>query len=496
MFKRILCLLIALMLPCVALAEYTMAGYDPENSYRDWNTNLFFQRMEEKTGITFTYQQYKTLDKWSEAKKAMKNGDANLPDIFFKAELNHAETIDLLDRGVIVDLKPYLEKYCPNLCAVLNASPEYWDAITLPDGRIGALPYISEQPLQNAVWLNSAWMEYLKLSMPTTAEELTQVLRQFRERDPNQNGRADEIPLAFIGPFDLKFLGHAYGLVANDYNIFVESDEVRFMPLEAEFRPFVEWLHSLYAEGLIDPKGFETSDSLRAISDADDANIYGGAITTMMSNFLPASWIVQYDLMMPLTFNGEQIYRSFYGNVLSGAFAVTTGCENIEEILGWIDLFYTQEVSILGTVGQENVDYVVDGDGTWRLTTATQNNASFSSDVTIYSGGTTPGISSEAFHARYTELAVRHVSEQADSINAIAERAFPYYALTYAQEAQIAPLQSKIGRYVDTQIALWVLGEQEISDATFANFENTLTEYGLADFMAFWQNIYNTQCRE
>ena len=130
------------------------------------------------------------------------------------------------------------------------------------------------------------------------------------------------------------------------------------------------------------------------------------------------------------------------------------------------------------------------------MTTATQNNASFSSDVTIYSGGTTPGISSEAFHARYTELAVRHVSEQADSINAIAERAFPYYALTYAQEAQIAPLQSKIGRYVDTQIALWVLGEQEISDATFANFENTLTEYGLADFMAFWQNIYNTQCRE
>ena len=87
-------------------------------------------------------------------------------------------------------------------------------------------------------------------------------------------------------------------------------------------------------------------------------------------------------------------------------------------------------------------------------------------------------------------------ASSADSINAIAKRAFPYYALTYQQEAEIAPLQALIGRYVDTQIALWVLGEEEISDATFAAFENTLNEYGLADFMTFWQNIYNTQCRE
>ena len=488
--------MLALMLPCVALAEYTMAGYDPDTAYRDWKTNLFFLRMEEKTGVAFTYQQYKTLDAWSKAKNAMRAGDPNLPDIFFKAELTHAETIDLLDRGVIIDLKPYLEEYCPNLCALMNEDPTYWDAIILPDGRIGALPYISEQPLQNAVWLNRQWLDYLKLPMPTTADELVTVLRAFREKDPNQNARADEIPLAFIGPFDLKFLGHAFGLVANDYNIFVENDEVRFMPLEENFRPFIEWLHDLYAEGLLDPEGFNTSDSLRTISDADKTNIYGGAITTMISNFLPGDWMVNYDLMMPLVYEGKQIYRNFYGNVQSGTFAVTSKCENVEEMLRWIDHFYTQEVSILGTVGQENVDYVIDGDGTWRLTTSAQNNSSFSSDVTIYSGGTTPGVSSEAFHARFSEIAVRHVSEQADTINAIAKRAFPYYALTYAQQDEIAPLQAKIGRYVDTQIALWVLGEEAITDEAFAAFEATLNEYGLNDFMAFWQNIFNTQCRE
>jgi len=484
------------MLPCLALAEYTLAGYDAENTYRNWNTNLFFQRMEEKTGVSFTYQQYTKPEDWAAAKKAMTKGDANLPDVFFKAELSGAETIDLLDRGVLVDLKPYLEENCPNLCAALNTYPEAWDAITLPDGRIGALPYISEQPLQNSVWLNQEWLNYLGLAMPTTAEELTNVLRAFRERDPNRNARADEIPLGFIGSFDLKFLGHAFGLVANDYNIFAENDEVRFMPLEDQFRPFIEWLRALYVEGLIDPDGFNTSDSMRAIDDASKANIYGGAITNMVSNFLPTDWLPQYNLMMPLTHEGKQVYRSFHGRVMCGTFAVTSHCENIPEILKWVDQFYTEEVSILGTVGLENVDYVIDGDGTWRMTENTQNNTSFSGDVIIYSGGTAPGISSDDFQRKYSETAVRHISSQAALINEVAARPFPYYTLTYAQQDQIAPLQSKIGRYVDTCMAKWVLGEWEISDKTFAEFETTLGELGLEQFMAFWQDIYNTQCKD
>ena len=496
MLKRFFCLFLALMLPCIALAEYTMAGYDPENTYRDWNSNAFLQRMEEKTGVDFSYQQYKDLASWTSAKAAMKAGDANLPDIFFKAEMTHAETIDLLDRDVIIDLKPYLAENCPNLCALLDADPEGWDAITLPDGRIGTLPYISEQPLENAVWLNQEWLDYLHLSMPTTADELVTVLRAFREKDPNKNARADEIPLAFIGPFDLKFLGHAFGLIANDYNLFVENDEVQFMPLHENFRPFIEWLHALYTEGLIDPEGFNTSDSMRNVTDADKANIYGGAITTMVSNFLPTSWMSSYNLMPPLVYEGKQIYRSFVGHVQAGTFAVTSKCENVEEMLRWADCFYTSEVSILGTVGQENVDYVIDGDGTWRLTQATENNTSFTGDVTIYSGGTAPGFGDNEFQRRFTDSSVRHVSDQAALIDPYAVRAFPHYALTYAQEAEIAPLQARIGRYVDTQIALWVLGEQEISDETFAAFENTLSEYGLSDFMTFWQNIYDAQCRE
>jgi len=68
---------------------------------------------------------------------------------------------------------------------------------------------------------------------------------------------------------------------------------------------------------------------------------------------------------------------------------------------------------------------------------------------------------------------------------------FPYYILTAEQAAKIAPLQNEIGYYVDMQIARWVLGEEEISDETFAAFEQKLNELGLEEFLAFWQDVLN-----
>jgi hypothetical protein len=161
----------------------------------------------------------------------------------------------------------------------------------------------------------------------------------------------------------------------------------------------------------------------------------------------------------------------------------------VHEVLRWADEFYTEEVYILGSAGMENVDYVIDGDGTWRMTAAAQNNTYFSGDVLISSGPAVPGLASEAFQRRYYDTTVNFISDQLGIINAVAERPFPYYSLTFAQEAEIAPLQMKIGRLVDESIGRWITGETLIDDESFSNFEKELKEAGLEDFMAFWQNI-------
>ena len=491
----ILCLLvIACFAPAsaeesTAAADFVLAGFDGENTYRTWNTNLFFQRMEEKTGVKFSFLQYESAEKWSQAKAAMTAGDETLPDVLFKASLTSLETETLLNKGVLLDLKPLLEANCPNLVKLLNEHPEYWAQITDDSGRIGALPYISSAPVQNALWINKTWLNELKLSAPTDIASLEAVLTAFKTRDPNKNGKADEIPLAFLGPFDLKFLAHGFGLCANDYNMYAEDGTAKFMPLSENFRPFIEWCRKMYADGLFDKNGFSTSDTIRSVTDSNAAKVYGVIITTAVTNILPSEWATEYEILMPLTYNGQTVYRAFTDKLFRGTFALTTKCQNPEKALQWVDLLYSEEGSKLESVGLENVDYLVDGDGTWRLSETTSGNSYFTSGALITSGVTPPGASADDFQTRYTDSAIADLSRQMIALNKAVSRPFPNYDLTAEEIDIVTPLQNDIGYTVDMQIARWVLGEEEISDESFDAFEQTLKDKGLDRFIAFWQGI-------
>ena len=59
--------------------DVVMAGYEEKDTYRTWGDNLFFRRMEQRTGITFVYQQTDGWDAWQQAKEALLLPDAQLP---------------------------------------------------------------------------------------------------------------------------------------------------------------------------------------------------------------------------------------------------------------------------------------------------------------------------------------------------------------------------------------------------------------------------------
>ena len=129
--------------------------------------------------------------------------------------------------------------------------------------------------------------------------------------------------------------------------------------------------------------------------------------------------------MPPLAYNGKTVYRDFAGAVTTGTFAITTHCADVHALLQWVDQFYTEEVQILASAGEENTDYIVDPDGTWRMTAAAQNNTYFTSETLITSGTAVPGLSSDAFQRRFSDPTVCYISEQLDVVNASAQRPFP-----------------------------------------------------------------------
>ncbi len=502
MVKRILMMALAVMMlmstgACGAFAEETaakefvLAGFD-DTEYRNWTSNLFFERIEKMTGVQFELKQYKKDSEWAAFKAGLEKG-GELPDVLFKAGLTTPECISLYEKGVLIDLKPYLEANCPNLWAYLQENEEAMDAISLPGGQIVALPYINEIPVQNYLWVNKTWLDKAGKEMPADKEALEDVLRTFRDLDMNQNGKDDEVPLGFMGPFDLKFLGHAFGLVANDYNIYVEDGQVKYLPFAENFRPFLEWCKGMYAEGLLEKDGFIISSNVRnqMITSDEKTPIYGFIITPMAQDAFRTEYADEYEIVMPLMYEGKQVYRDFSGHILRGTFAVTSACQNVEKVLSWVDYLYSPEGNILVTAGLENEDYYYHPDGTWSLTEATAGNTYFSIMALISGGATTPGRLNADFQRKYADdEQLLHVIEKQDQFANYLVRPFPYYSLTEEEAAQVNAMQMELGAYVDTMMGRFIRGDEELNDETYAHFITALEEKGADAFIAFWQQIY------
>lgn len=494
MRKAFACLLALVMLLSCAAAEgsYTMAGFDGDGSNRDWNTNLFFQRMEDKTGLHFTFQQVTDDDAWLNTKAAYFSGEAEMPDVLFKAGLNTQEMQEWLAAGKIIDLKPYLQAYAPNLSALLQEHPEWEKTITLPTGEIPALPYINQLQNNNAMWINQQWLTNLKLDMPTTAEELTEVLRAFKADDPNRNGKADEIPVTFLTMWDLKFLGHAFGLVANDYNMYVDENGTVQTPLTDERnRAFLTWLHQLWEEKLLYQSGFSSADSLRAITDSEAAMTFGLMLGPTPLTLVPSTALEQYALLLPMAYQGKQVYRDLYGDLARGAFAISATCQEPEKLVAWVDYLYTEEGCRLAQAGLEGVEYVWHEDDTWAWIADGQTVAStVLAESTIAEGGLMPGLSSVAFQQQFDDQQTSRVVSALIGLKEYAVEPYPQVWFTAQQQARLNELQADMGAYAEQTMVWFVTGEKELNDENWSAFCQTLQDKGLNEMIGIFQAAY------
>ena len=496
---KVLATLLAFILsitPIVSATALTMAGFDGEDSNHVWSTNEFFKRMEARTGLSFTFDEYTNGEKWQAAKDAMFTS-GTLPDVLFKAALSMDEQIRYSDSGQLIDLLPLLPEYAPNFWALMEKNPEWLAAITLPSGKVAALPTINTLPLQNAMWINKDWLDTFNLDMPEDWESLVAVLQVFQEKDANRNGKQDEIPLSFLGPWDLKFLSHAFGIVANDYNVFVDdAGQVRFFAEADNFIDFIQALVDLGDRGLLDKNSFSTSDSMRSITDSDATVTYGMFFGPNPYHLFPVDLGGQFSLLLPLAYDGERKYRDLFGPIFTGSFAVTSACQNPGEMLAWVDTLYTADGAAEAMSGIEGENYVWKEDDTWEFAVDLQTQSSFILyDLSVYDTGKIPWLYPVSFTSAFDTASLRETTESLLNLQDYIVNPFPYYyVLTPAQHDLIDPIQMALGSYLDESIARFVLGELDINAAEDVDaFYSGLNERGLQEFLSFWQEIYDQQ---
>ena len=121
----------------------------------------------------------------------------NAPDVFIGYSGDWMA--QLVEQGVLKPVDEMIDKYSTSYKKYLEENPQLKKYTTF-DGSSYA--FTSQRPetsiLNYGAWIRQDWLDKLGLEMPQTDEELLDVLRAFRDKDPNGNGEKDEVPMSLI----------------------------------------------------------------------------------------------------------------------------------------------------------------------------------------------------------------------------------------------------------------------------------------------------------
>ncbi len=498
--RKIGTIILALLLICgiaaaegIQAPEYIMEGYDGDNTGRVWENNLFFARMREKTGIRFVYRQASSWDEWK-GRVAEIIAGKSIPDVLFKAELSPIQTRQLYEAGIIIDLTDLIETHAPDLKRRLDQlaeeHPDWMKGIVMPDGAIAALPAFNSLQDNDLMWINTEWLNRLGLKKPTTADELTEVLRAFKTKDPNRNGKADEIPLTFISMWELRFLGHAFGIIDNDYYISVQDGKVTSGLTTDQNRAFLTWLHMLWEEKLLDHDGFSQTEGMRQITDEDKDIPYGMMMAATPLTVIPGKHLAMYEVLEPLRYNGKRVYRDLTGDVIRGTFAITVACKEPERIMEWVNYLYTEEGARLAIYGAEGEEYTVNNQGKWEWINKDENtlvNEILPNHTIGSTGSQIPGIAVENIRQKQAGETAQRIEKMIAGVKQYSRLPYPYVMLSDADAAELARIQADVMGYAELAMACFVTGDLEMTDDNWQVFCDTVHVKGLDDAIAIWQ---------
>jgi putative aldouronate transport system substrate-binding protein len=113
-------------------------------------------------------------------------------------------------QGAFWDITPYIKDY-PNFQK--GVSPIAWESTKMADGKNYGIPRGRDENDESFFIIRKDWLDNVGLKPPTTTDELYEVMKAFKEKDPDKNGKNDTTALAAYIPSDDTTTGGGIGPV-------------------------------------------------------------------------------------------------------------------------------------------------------------------------------------------------------------------------------------------------------------------------------------------
>ena len=344
----------------------------PSGTESDPNKRVIFERLEKKTTVHVDWKSIAS-DQWGDKISLQMVNFSTLPDFIFSAGFSDSDLLKYGEQELILPLEDYIDKYMPNLKKVFDEYPEYRKMSTDTKGHIWALPWIEQlgenktaiQTIGNMSFINKKWLDYLKLDMPETTDELEDVLKSFKDHEADLKEKfqidGSVIPLSCIvndqdPALIINGFGEGYGDNDSGRHIAVTDDrKVICTAVQDGYREGITWLHQLYSEGLIDKECF-TQDWSTYVSKGKSGR-YGVCFTWDVANIDNLKDWVPLPPLKADTLSITPQNGSFTSGFDRGRCVVTSMAKNPALVCSWLDQMYDPLQSPQnnwGTYGEKN----------------------------------------------------------------------------------------------------------------------------------------------
>lgn len=505
------------------------------SSTTDANDLWFFKYME----YWFAQQGYDVTLNVQQTNEAGKQvslllGTDSLPDLIWGISLGATDAYQYgVEEEMILDWTPYIDTYMPNLKAQFEALPETLEASKAPDGKLYSLPYYT--PSMDAsgcygtserLYFRQSWLDACGVQNPTTQEELLNVLRAFKNMQLPSGEKA--IPLVSADNFLEKYIWTGlgfYGTEPSKYgsNLMIKDGKVVVPAYTDSYTDFVEFMHTLYSEGLIS-KDYFTMDTATA----------GGYMRSGESGAL-SYWTLEYvgddfkDIVCanPITFgDNDEIHVSRLDYYTPGTCWASADTEYPELVAMLMDFVYSEEGAFIYRYGpEEDKDPLdlVDGwyynenneittwlveDGTYGSITAYSRDVLYPIDnvgmrpaVTTTGTGEmvdyTDSVTGETFQVKDTMkldpntndghwrlITIEKWSDKATSV-----RLPKNVYLDGDQQTECADIITAVQGYITSETAKFITGQRPMSE--IGKFQEELKKLGIETYLEAYCEAYS-----
>lgn len=468
----------------------------------DWNDVLLLNEYEEMTNMDITWNMVPADGLEEKRNLALASGD--LPDVFYAANLPVSDVQKYGGQGTFIPLNDLIEEYAPNIKKVLDENPDIRKGITFPDGNIYSIPTVYSPDFSSLLigakgWVNGDWLEQLDMDNPETTDEFYEYLKAVKETDLNGNGKNDEIPLSSVaemsriihwisGAFGVQNRGQLHTLIDSD----PDSGDLRFYPIDDQYKEMLTYLNKLYEEELIEQNIYSLEVDQHLANAADD--LYGAVQfynpMELYGNEVGGQFIPGNALEGP---DGTKMYTGITSPVLSlGNFLITSENENPEAALRWIDYFWSEEGQKMFFMGIEGVTYEETEEGPKLTEEITDNPDGLTltqalAEYIINPGGNHPVIITDDFFTG-SENASTDVEAAEQLEPYLIEEIWPAFTYTAEENDRIAVLETDLQKYVEEMQAGFITGENDFSE--WDAYVETVKNMGYDEYMEIQQAAY------